>query len=161
MTRYAEGTSVSVERSKAEIEGIVSRYGADQFMSGWDGPHAMIGFQCHDRYVRFELELPARDDEQFQTTPAGRRRRTEDGAYNAWEQACRQLWRALALAIKAKLEAVECGIATFENEFMAQIIMPDGKTVADHVAPRIAQAYKTGKMPRLLPMLTRSSDRDE
>jgi hypothetical protein len=44
--------------------------------------------------------------------------------------------------IKAKLEAVETGIATFEDEFMAHVIMPDGKRVAEHVQPWIAQAYE-------------------
>ncbi len=34
---FAEKTDVSPERSKAEIETLVSRYGADQFASGW-GP---------------------------------------------------------------------------------------------------------------------------
>ena len=34
--RYATDTRVSVERSKAEIEAILARYGADQFMYGWE-----------------------------------------------------------------------------------------------------------------------------
>jgi hypothetical protein len=55
------------------------------------------------------------------------------------------------LAIKAKLEAVEQGITEFESEFMAHIVMPDGKTVGHHVLPQISAAYSTGKMPKLLP----------
>jgi hypothetical protein len=48
-----------------------------------------------------------------------------DGAYKAWKQAYHQRWRALALAIKA----VESGIATFEEEFLAHIALPNGSTV--------------------------------
>jgi hypothetical protein len=60
-------------------------------------------------------------------------------------------WRALALAVKAKLEVVESGIATFEEEFMAHIVMPDGRTVGEHVAPRIEEAYTSGQPLALLP----------
>jgi hypothetical protein len=34
---YAVGTSVPVDRSKAEIERLLIRYGADHFASGWRG----------------------------------------------------------------------------------------------------------------------------
>ena len=66
------------------------------------------------------------------------------------EQACRSRWRALALAVKAKLEAVAIGITTFEDEFMAHIVMPDGLTVGEHVRPRIASAYESGQVTPLL-----------
>jgi len=64
---------------------------------------------------------------------------------------CRQKWRALALVIKAKLEAVESGISVFEDEFMAAIVMPNGRTVSEEIRPRIAAAYESGNMPALLP----------
>lgn len=34
---------------------------------------------------------------------------------------------------------------------MAHVVMPDGQTVADHVRPRIATAYREEKMVPLLP----------
>lgn len=37
MTRFAEKTSVTPEASRAEIERTLSRYGADQFLYGWEG----------------------------------------------------------------------------------------------------------------------------
>ena len=152
MTRFAENTSVSVEKSKAEIERTLQRYGADQFVSGWDAEKAMIGFQARGRFVRFELPLPDRQADEFRTTPAGRRRRSETQQLAAWEQACRQRWRALALAIKAKLEAVEAGITTFEDEFMAHLVLTDGQRVRDHVLPAITRMYDSGRMPKgLLP----------
>lgn len=63
----------------------------------------------------------------------------------------RQRWRALALAIKAKLEAVETGIATFEEEFLNYIVLPDGVTVGEFIRPQIETAYATGTMPKMLP----------
>ena len=52
--------------------------------------------------------------------------------------------------IKAKLEAVASDISTFESEFLAHIVLPNNKTVADTLLPQIADAYKNGKMPPLL-----------
>jgi hypothetical protein len=153
MSRYAANTDVSVSNSKAEIERIVGRYGANGFMSGWNGNRAVIAFAMSDRQVRFTLDMPAREDPVFTEYKQGRSTflRTPSEAEKRWEQACRQKWRALALVVKAKLEAVESDISTFEDEFMANIVLPGGRTVSEEVRPRIAQAYASGTMQPLLP----------
>lgn len=152
--RFAEKTEVPTEKSRAEIEGTLRRYGATGFLSGWDGNKAFVAFMMEGRQVKFLMMLPDRTDKKFTHYRHGSGSqipRKIDAAHDAWEQACRQSWRALALVIKAKLEAVAAGITVFENEFLAHIVLPDGKTVAEHVRPRIAQAYQTGNMPALLP----------
>ena len=58
MSGYAESTSVSPEKTKAEIETTLRRYGADGFVSGWDSNRAFVMFRCKDRSVRFVLNLP-------------------------------------------------------------------------------------------------------
>jgi hypothetical protein len=147
--RYAQETTVPVDRSKAEIERLVQRYGATEFAHGWRSERAVVQFKMRDRYVRFILPLPKLGD--FTKTATGRQRKAGTGAVtSAWEQACRQRWRALALSIKAKLESVESGIEEFEVAFMGQVVMPDGRTVSEHVLPAIDAAYKSGKMPELL-----------
>ena len=148
---YAENTSVPVEKSKAEIERILQRYGADQFISGWDARRAYVAFRMQGRQIKFVIELPDKSDREFTHTPGKGIKRMESKAYAAWEQACRQRWRALALVIKAKLEAVETGITVFEDEFMAHIVLPDGQTVGEYMRPQIAVAYEKGSMPKLLP----------
>ena len=85
--------------------------------------------------------------------PGRRNERSEKAQYDAWEQACRQRWRALLLVVKAKLEAIETGIATFDGEFMANIVLPGGGTVGDWMTPQIERAYLTGAVPAMLPML--------
>lgn len=149
MTKFAEGTAVPVEKSRAEIEKMITRYGATStaFMSSPD--RAVIMFECVGRRVAFTLPLPRQEDEQFKRD--GRGEKPVQFRKAAWQQACRQRWRALALVIKAKLEAVESGITTFEDEFLAHIVMPDGQTVSSHLLPRIAQAYEQNKMLPLLP----------
>lgn len=60
MTRYAEDTSVTTDRSRAEIERTLTRYGASAFMYGWDGDAAALGFRLGGRQVRFRLTMPDR-----------------------------------------------------------------------------------------------------
>ena len=122
-------------------------------MYGWEGNNAMVGFRMQSRMVRFLIPLPAKDADEFRYTAAKKRERAEDDRYKAWEQAMRQRWRALALVVKAKLEAVDSGITTFDKEFMAHILLPDGRTVSDFMVPQIKEAYDTGKMPPMLPLL--------
>lgn len=149
--KFAANTEVSVEKSKAEIETCVTRYGASSFVSGWMGNRATIGFEIGDRRLRFILPLPDRNDDRFRNTPGGKRQRSENDAYRAWEQACRQLWRALCLCIKAKLEAVESQISTFDDEFMAHIVLPSGLTMGEVLIPQMAKIISSGKLPPLLP----------
>lgn len=151
MTSYAEGTSVGSDKSRAEIERTLARYGAKSFMYGWDQDEAMVAFVANDRRVRFLLPMPARDSREFTHTPSKGLRRTATQAEEAYEQGVRQRWRALALVIKAKLEAVEAGIVTFDEEFGMHFLLPNGQTVGEWVTPQIDQVYAAATMPALLP----------
>jgi len=150
MTRYAENTTVSIERSKAEIEKMLRRHGANSFVSGWDEDTniAQIMFRMENRHIRFTV--PMHDLEEFTHTETGRPRKT-DAAWKAWEQAERAKWRSLYLVVKAKLESVESGIFTFEQEFLPHILLPNGQTVGEFIVPQIEVAYRTAEMPPLLP----------
>ncbi len=132
---YAANTSVDPAKSRAHIERELRRYGATSFAYGTSIGRAFVGFETKDRRVKFVLPLfpppksTPRQAEQFE----------------------RSRWRALLLSIKAKLEAVESGIETFDEAFFPHIVLPNGQTMAEHSLPYIKEAYSTGKMP---PMLT-------
>ena len=148
MKRYASQSTVSVEKSEAEIKSMLIKYGADGFGSMWQDRKAVIMFQYKNKHIRFTLPLPSKKDEEFTRKRNGHLRHQMD-SLKRWEQACRQRWRALALTIKAKLEAVETGITTFENEFLANIVTPNGQTIGEWVVPQL-EVLKD-KMPKLLP----------
>ncbi len=150
MPQYAKNTNVSSELSRLEIEKTLIKYGAENFAYAISGETAMIAFTMNERQVKFILPLPSK--EKFRYTPTGRER-TENAKATEWEQACRQRWRALKLVIQAKLEAVECGISVFEDEFMANIVLPSGGTVGEFMRPQIEKAYISGQLPALLPLL--------
>ena len=150
MNRYASETSVSVEKSRAEIEATLRRYKADAFAYATEATSAMVMFRIADRQIRFILTMPDPRSREFTHTPAKHQLRSAVEAERAWEQACRQRWRALALVIKAKLEAVAAGITTVEDEFLAHTMLPDRTTVGEWIKPQIAEAYQLGHMPKSL-----------
>lgn len=149
---YAKDTEVPRERSVAEIERTLMRYGATAFSYAWQGLQAMVIFECRGRRVRFVVPMPDRADRRFHVYRRGSvpHQRTPEAAYKEWDQACRQRWRALALVVKAKLEAVASDITSFEEEFLAHIVLPNGQTAGAWMLPQVAQAYDTGDMPPLL-----------
>ncbi len=143
------------EKTRAEIEATLQRYQATQFLSGWDGDTAFIGFRLRDRVIRFTLHLPSRAEKQFTTRPRRgyRVNATPQQAIAAWEQAVRQRWRALLLCIKAKLEAVVAGIESFDSAFLAYFVLGTGQTLGEAIRPQLDQAFRTGELPPLLPAL--------
>jgi hypothetical protein len=147
--KYAEGTTVSVINSRMEVEKIILKYagqGAAYSYGQGDG-QAAVSFVANGRRVCFKLRLPTLEDakkgamrkrDYFEVKDLVRRQ--------AWvDQEARRRWRCLVLAIKAKLEVVESGIATFEEEFLAHIVNQAGQTVYE----AIQQASSNGQ--RLLP----------
>jgi hypothetical protein len=109
VARYAAATEVSVEKSKAEIERTLTRYGASAFGYATEDRRSLVQFKAHSRFVRFILPLPDPQEERFQYFMRnGRntyRERSDSSKAEAYEQGCRQTWRALALVVKAKREA--------------------------------------------------------
>jgi hypothetical protein len=146
---YAENTSVPVEKSRAEIERLLMQHKCSKFMAGVDheAHRATVQFQAHNRIVKFELDLPNEADPKYRRIKNSYLQRTASGVAKVVDQENRTRWRALLLVIKAKLEAVESGIATFEDEFLAHVLLPNQQTVAEYIGPQVDQIYKTGRMP--------------
>ncbi len=139
MAKYAQNTSVSADRSKAEIERTLIRYGVDEFFYGRFAKGAAIGFTFKGRSVKLNVPLPAR--KQFRDNKAGEA---------SWEKECRRLWRVLLLSIKADLEAIESGLKTFEDVYLAYTCLPDGSTIGQAVQEKINLMVNDGQMPKLL-----------
>ena len=147
---YAATTSVAVSKTKGEIDGLLRKHKATAFATMEEESRATIAFHMQGRHIVFRLPLPDPKAKQFTLTARGQAR-SPTASLEAWEQACRSRWRALFLCIKAKLESVESNIETFEDAFLAHVMMPDGITVGEHTKPLIARSYETGTMQTLLP----------
>lgn len=129
---YAEKTRVAVDQTRLDIEKVLRRYGASKFAFMTEATHAIIIFEAAERRIRFDLPLPEGESERE-------------------KRVARQKWRALLLCIKAKLEAVASNIETFEEAFLAHVVVADGATVYEHVRTNLALTYKEGHVKPLLP----------
>lgn len=132
LRRFAQGTKVDVGKSRMELESMLTKHGAVQVIIGYDVSGAgFVHFALDGRQYR--LNLPPRAD-----------KRNHD-------QIERERWRSLVLVLKAKLEVVASELVSPEQEFLAYLVLPNGKALGAHFAPEIETIYKSGKMPKMLP----------
>lgn len=148
---YAAQTSVPVEKSKAEIEKLIMAAGAERYATMNEPGRQSIVFTVLSLNVRFDLPIPGIGDFRKYQHGRGVRTRTDKQMQDAWDQEVRRRWRALGLVIKAKLEAVETGITTFEEEFLAHIVLRGGNTIGAEIIPKL-DAVKSGQNIQLLGM---------
>ena len=137
MRRYAEKTSVPIDRSRGEVERVLERYGCSRFgiMNESDG-RALLYFEHGGRSFQFAVNVP----------PKGKFRHESD-----WEAERRRRWRVMVLTLKANLEAVASGLATFEEIFLAHVVIPgSAKTLGQVLLPKLDALYAGQSLPALL-----------
>lgn len=145
MRTFAQDTTVSVAKTRGEIYGLLTEWGISNigFLDHFDEGQAELQFVWRRDDVkyaaRFMVKLPT--DEQLKK----RARHARTGAfsqskYNALREGRgRQEHRVLYLWIKAALNAVEAGIVSPEAIFLPFIVGKDGRTVAEHMLPRMQE----------------------
>jgi hypothetical protein len=148
MTRpYAAGTSVSAEKSRAELETMLGKYGATDrgFRVNDTLGTAAVMFVIGGKKFRIDVPMPKRglaeNNTPGQPNPRGwfgwdsaKRQQYKDKQY---EQACRERWRGFVLLVKAKLEAIRIGLSSIEREFAADLLLANGKTVHEQIAEAV------------------------
>lgn len=146
-SKYASGTTVSVYASMEEIQRLLRARGCNEFGSMTTGNTAAVVFRYSCIPYRMQLSLPDPNDEVFTLTPSRKWARSDKEANEAYEAEVRRRWRAMLLVLKAKLVAVDEGVVTFEDEFLAYAVLGDGRSVGEHAAPMLAQAKQSGLLP--------------
>lgn len=126
MARYAERTIVPASQSQDSVKKLLRAAGSDQIAVYEAADKSAVAFRVDGRFYRITVPIALKADA-------------------AQEE--RRAWRLLLLLLKAKLEAVREGATTIEREFLADMLMPDGSTVAEWTAQPLALAYKEGAMP--------------
>ncbi len=126
---FAEYTKVPVDRTKTEIETLISKRGASHFISATEPGAVMIAFTMQARNIRFRMPMPK------DLAPQGQRSR----------------WRALLLVIKSKFESVDAKIETFEESFLGHIVVPGtaGRTVMEELREPLQLKYHGADVPLL------------
>lgn len=138
-----EQTSVTVEKSQGDIRGLLSKYGAERFSFSegesqgqwWVG----VEFIHANHLVRIAAPLKAPDDDWLRAKV--RRARTksrEEFVREHNDQEGRRIWRVIYWSLKARMEAVEEGLETFEEAFLSHIVDPGtGRTLWDGLRPHV------------------------
>ncbi len=159
LEKFAAETTVSVEKSQAEIRAILNAHGCTKYAAiddeGRSFVTAVLVKDGRGVTVRFCVTMPDRKSKAV--THYMKRgwsyARSESSADTFYAQECRRRWRCLVLLLKAKFAAVDSGIAQFQDEFLANMVLPGGGTVGDWAAKEIGPAIAEGRMPSQL-MLT-------
>jgi ribosomal protein S6E (S10) len=132
------GTEVSVERTKEQLRQLLIRHKIEQLQFVEDWKMGLIGVA----FVRTQVTGGKTKEGQPMavavpirfTLPIAAARMTRSHYREAqWGKRERQVWRALYYYTKARLEAVEFGLETLTDAFMAHIVTGDGRTLGDHV----------------------------
>lgn len=141
MKAFAENTSVSVERSKAELDTLLGKAGANSrgIVSDDQQGQAIVAFTLGGGKYRLSVPLPKLADfPKSGGAPKGwllwSSEKRDQWRYKQWEQASRQRWRALILVVKSKLEIIRLGLSSAQREFMADLILANGQTVSEMMA---------------------------
>ena len=133
---YAEKTEVPFERSVGEIMALLRAAGADRIGQMEERTSFTLQFTLSERTIRFRIVFPTSAELKALTGP-------RQDAQRVGEQWRRQRGRALMLVIKAKLESIASRVETFEEAFLANVVMADDTTVYERVAGAIALEYQS------------------
>jgi len=136
MAKYAKDTKVPVARTKVQVQELLVNYGIDEFFFGSSPRGDGIGFKYEGRVYKHNVPMPNPDDYRYD---------------NQYKQAIRQRWRIFYMSLKMKLEEIQSGGMTFEDQFLAMMALPDGSTVGDFMRlPENLARLKSVEMPKLL-----------
>lgn len=154
--RYADGTSVSVLKSRTEIDALLQRWGASacSWTDDWGTGRTRLEFVWHrnglDYHARFEIKLPDDEDLREEARHARTREVLESKLERLRAARGRQEHRRLLLWLKATFEAVEDGIVEADAVFLPFLVGKDGRTFAEHALPNLPKLLE-GAATRLLP----------
>ena len=136
-----------ISKTKTDIEELLAQHGATGFAYATEGDRSLVAFSMSGRRVQIMMVMPSVDD---YARKARKARRTAAAQRTAWEQVCRQRWRALLLIILGQAGSVGVGHHDVGERVLVNIVLPDGGTVGQRLAPQVDEAYATGRMPPML-----------
>jgi hypothetical protein len=134
-----ETTTVSVEKSQGAIRALLVGYGASAFACGEEirGDVRLVGvhFVIHGRGVR--MRVPLRPISEKEATRRARvlKKSAARAIAERDEDEARRIWRVLHWNLKARMEAVQEGVETFEEAFLAHLLDErTGETIYETLA---------------------------
>ncbi len=145
MSRYAEGTTVPVERSLAQIRALLLKAGATHYAFGESPEAGAVQFALNGLHYRFNVRRPTWVElsKRYQRTGSVNQAAAVEGEW-------RRRWRARHLWVKAQIEFAEVEPEAFTEAMLAHLVLPSGTRLGEWAEPQIKAMYADGKMPPLL-----------
>lgn len=126
--RYTANSNVPVDQSRHEIHRILARHRAKDIGYESTPTGSVLRFVLQGHPIRFAVPAPDPQAREFWFTPTGQQRSWEAAA-EAHAANERQRWRALTQLIRAKIQAIEIGVLSFDSEFapyrVTEVSTPD------------------------------------
>lgn len=149
--RYAEGTEVPIERTLAEIGGMLGGIGVTQQMTMQDTAQYVVAFVVNGVAYRLSVPKPDPNEQRFtrvKVNATSWKPATAEQQADKVKQEMARRMRALGALIKARLVAIEEGIQTVEQAFVGDIVVgSQGQTLAEVALPQVMQAIEKGQAP--------------
>lgn len=121
-----------------EIGKILTRFGASRFGTMTDNAagELLVQFTLRGTDVSVKASYRGYAAAWLRENPYSARRKATKVQHeaNAIEQAKISVCSILRDWIKGQVTAIEVGILTFEGAFLGQIMLPNGKSILEHVA---------------------------
>lgn len=128
-----EGTEVPVVKSQDKIRQMLIKHGGGRvaFISDppLEGFQAVVQIDGKPYSIKIMAHLRAKRDPEAE---------------------CRRIWRVLYHHMKGIFEAADSGVMEFREMMLPYIIASDGRTVGEHILPKLDAAL-AGRPDRLLP----------
>lgn len=136
-----ESTNVPVEKSQGQIRKLLAGAGASRLAFGEerddDGQRwAAVTFVLGSHGVRLRVPLKPVSEKAVRDKHWRARTKTIDQVRDAlYEQEEKRIWRVLAWNLKARMVAVDEGVETFEEAFLAHLLdARTGQTIYEQLA---------------------------
>lgn len=140
---FAEGTQVDAGKTRLDIEAMLSKFACETVGVMREPGFATVLFRRQGWAVQMRVALPQLSDAPKQRKP-GYHYMTEAQRLQWVMQQEREKWRQLMLVLKAKFTALENGIESFEESFMAHLVV-GGDHVGQRLLPALRQAQESGQ----------------
>jgi hypothetical protein len=121
-----------------EIRKLLTKFGCSRFgtMTDAENGELIVQFTYRGRDVTAKASYRGYAAAWLKEHPYGTRMRCTSVEHNrkALQQAEISVCSILRDWIKGQVMAIETGVLTFEGAFLGQILLPNGRTVLEHVA---------------------------
>lgn len=152
-------TDVPVDQSQNELRTLLRKFGVDQYTFAEGRVFAGVELVHDAQVVRLRCPIHPPTDEDVRKWRSASHKPEADCLAALSERELMRIWRVLVWSVKARLVAVEEGLETFEQAFLAHLVDPGtDRTLWEAVREPIEAGRMRLGGPGLLAITTGGAD---